>query len=164
MLSCRPKFFNMAIVLWSSFVLDLLQVVHQLDDVYTSTFDKPTTILGLAEQPFWRMPLSQHELVDCRAIETFHRSDFYLWDFGSSNAFRSFCCMQEFGDGFDGAIFTTLIEIVAEIAIVSFHTLPVGFPLPTISKNSLFTLFCPWISDHGVSFIISVFWPQILNS
>ena len=29
---------------------------------------------------------------------------------------------------------------MAETAIVSFHTLPVGFPLPTISKNSLYRL------------------------
>ena len=38
--------------------------------------------------------------------------------------------------------FSTLIDIVAKTAIVSFHTLPVGFLLPTISKNSLYTLFC----------------------
>ena len=36
--------------------------------------------------------------------------------------------MKEFGDGFDGATFPTLVHIVAEIVIVSFHTLPVGFP------------------------------------
>ena len=64
--------------------------------------------------------------------------------------FRSFCCMKEFGDGFDGVTFTTFIRTVAETAIVAFHTLPVGFPLPTISKNSLYTLFCPLILDHGV--------------
>ena len=58
--------------------------------------------------------------------------------------------MKEFGDGFDGVTFPTLIHIVAETAIVSFHTLPVGFPLPTISKNSLYTLFCSLILDHGV--------------
>ena len=52
--------------------------------------------------------------------------------------------------------FCTLIYIVAETAIVSFHTLPVGFPLPTISKNSLSTRFCPLILDHGVSVIISI--------
>ena len=46
--------------------------------------------------------------------------------------------MKEFGDGFDGVNISTLIDIVAETAIVSFHTLPVGFPWPTISKNSLY--------------------------
>ena len=58
--------------------------------------------------------------------------------------------------------FSTLIDIVAETAIVSFHTLPVGFPLPTISKNSLSTLFYTMILDHGACFKISA--PKILIS
>ena len=36
-----------------------------------------------------------------------------------------------------------------------FLSLPVGFPLPTISKNSLYTLFCSLILDHGVLLKIS---------
>ena len=44
--------------------------------------------------------------------------------------------------------FSTLIDIVAETAIVSSRTLPVGFPLSTISKNSLYTLFCSLILEH----------------
>ena len=78
--------------------------------------------------------------------------------------FRSFCRMKQFGDGFDGELFSTLIHIVAETAIVSFHTLPVGFPLPTISKNSLFTLFCSLILDHGVLLKISASGPIVLVS
>ena len=58
--------------------------------------------------------------------------------------------------------FPTLIHIVAETAIVSFHTLPVGFPLPTISKNSLCTLFCPLILDHGVLLKIFISNPKFL--
>ena len=72
--------------------------------------------------------------------------------------------MKELGDGFGCVIFRTLINIVAETAIVSFYTLPVGFPLPTISKNSLYTLFCHLILDHGVSFIISISGAKILIS
>ena len=49
-------------------------------------------------------------------------------------------------------------------AIVSFHTLPVGFPLPTISKNSLYTLFCSLILDHGVLLKISTSGQKILIS
>ena len=60
--------------------------------------------------------------------------------------------------------FSTLMNIVAETAIVSFRTLPVGFPLPTISQSSLFTQFCPLILDHGVCFKISVSGFKILNS
>ena len=60
--------------------------------------------------------------------------------------------------------FCALINIVSETAVVSFKTQPVGFPLPTISKNSLSTLFCHLIIDHGVSFIISISGAQILIS
>ena len=60
--------------------------------------------------------------------------------------------------------FCTLIDIVTESAIVSFRTLPVGLPLPTISQSPLSTLFCPWILEHGVSFIISVSGAKILIS
>ena len=53
---------------------------------------------------------------------------------------------------------------MAETTIVSVHTLPVGFPLPTISKNSLYTLFCSLILDHGVLLKISTSVPKILIS
>ena len=60
--------------------------------------------------------------------------------------------------------FCTFVDIVTETAIVSFRTLPVGFPLPTISNNSLSTLFCPLILDHGACFIVSVSGLKILHS
>ena len=72
--------------------------------------------------------------------------------------------MKEFGDGFGCVIFARLLTSVTETTIVSFRALPVGFPLPTFSKNFLSTLFCPLILDHGVSFIISVPGAKILIS
>ena len=60
--------------------------------------------------------------------------------------------------------FCTLINIMTETTSVSFLTLPVGFPLPTISKNSLYTLFCSLILDHGVLLKISNSVPKILIS
>ena len=60
--------------------------------------------------------------------------------------------------------FCTLVDIVTETAIVSFRTMPVGFPLPTISQNPLSTLFCPLILDHGVLLKISISAPKILIS
>ena len=72
--------------------------------------------------------------------------------------------MKEFGDGFDCVMFSTLIDIVAATANVYSRTLPVGFPLPTISKNSLYTLFCPLILDDGVSFITSIPGAKIIIS
>ena len=60
--------------------------------------------------------------------------------------------------------FSTLIHFVSETAIVSFHTLPVGFPLPTVSKNSLHTLFCSLILGQGVLLNSSIYAPKILIS
>ena len=60
--------------------------------------------------------------------------------------------------------FFTFINIVAETAVVSSRTLPVELPLPTISKNSLYTLLCLLILDHGVSLIISISGAKILIS
>ena len=51
-----------------------------------------------------------------------------------------------------------------KLQLFPFHTLPVGFPLPTISKNSLYTLFCPLILDHGVLLEISASGPKVLIS
>ena len=59
---------------------------------------------------------------------------------------------------------TKSIGELSSTAIVSFRTLPVGFPLPTISKNSLYTLFCSLILDHGVLLKISISAPKILIS
>ena len=39
--------------------------------------------------------------------------------------------------------FCTFIDIVTETAIVSFRALPVGFLLPTISKNPLSAILSP---------------------
>ena len=78
--------------------------------------------------------------------------------------FRSLYCMKEFGDGFNGEIFPRLFKFVAETTIVSVHTLPVGFPLPTVSENSLYTLFCSLILDHGVLLKISNSVPKIIIS
>ena len=60
--------------------------------------------------------------------------------------------------------FCTLILIVSEAAIVSFRTLPVSFPLPTISWTSLSTLFYPLIVDHGACCKISISGCKVLHS
>ena len=39
--------------------------------------------------------------------------------------------------------FCTFVDIVTETTIVSFRALPVGFPLPTISKNPLSAILSP---------------------
>ena len=107
-------------------------------------FSKSTTTLGLVEQAFWRVPpfhkMSYCKFLwrnPCRAIETF-----YHWDSGSRCIYL-ILPRRRAGRRIRLCHFCTLIDIVTESTIVSFRTLPVGFPLPTISKNSLSTLFCP---------------------
>ena len=57
----------------------------------------------------------------------------------------------------DGVDFSTLIDIVAETAIVSFQNTARWFPTANnLQEESLFTLFCPLILDHGVSLIIAI--------
>ena len=51
-----------------------------------------------------------------------------------------------------------------KLQLSPFTHCPFGFPLPTISKNSLYTLFCPLILDHGVLLKISTSGPKILIS
>ena len=94
----------------------------------------------------------------CKAIATYNHSDFHS---GTSvlDGFRSLCCMKEYWDGFDGVTFSTQNDIVAETAIVSFHTLPVRFQLPTISKNFEHAVLFPdsWPRRSSQTFH---FWPQ----
>ena len=73
--------------------------------------------------------------------------------------FRSFCCMKEFGDVFDCVTFPRLLISWRKLQLSPLIHCPVGLPLLTISKNSLYTLFCSLILDHGVLLIISI-WRQ----
>ena len=97
------------------------------------------------------------------AIETVYR-----WDFSSgTSGFRRISVIlpcRRARRRIRLCRFCTLIKIVTETAIVSFRTLPIGLPLPTISKNSLHTLFCLLVLDYGVSFIISISGAKILIS
>ena len=96
----------------------------------------------------------------CRAIETF-----YHWDSFSSGTSGSLILLHErVRRRIRLCHFSTLIDIVAETTFVSYRTLPVELPLPTISKNSLYTLFCSLILDHGVLLTIPTPGPKILIS
>ena len=134
-------------------------------------FTKPATTLGLVEQAFWRVPF------------------FTKWVFASSSKVilarpSRHSTIGTFSSGTSGSRWFSLIllheRIRKRILMVSFFhaywyrsgncncppftTLPVGFPLPTISKNSLYTLFCALILDHGVLLKISNSVPKILIS
>ena len=92
------------------------------------------------------------------AIETFYHWDSFLWNLGSRR-FSFILLHERIRRRFRLCHFCTLLHIVSETAIVSFRTLPVGFPLPTISKNSH-----PRILDHGACFKISISGLKILHS
>ena len=97
------------------------------------------SILWFVEQAFWRMPLftewigassfevilagqSRHSSIGTRASKTSgSRCIFHILPRRRSRRRIRLCR------------FCTLIHVVPETAIVSFRTLPVGFPLPTIS-------------------------------
>ena len=72
--------------------------------------------------------------------------------------------MKEFGDGFDGVTFPRLSISWRKLQLSPFSHCPLVSHLPTISKNSLYTLFCSLILDHGVLLIIFISDPKILIS
>ena len=162
--------FKKATALLSLFDLDLLSAVHQPDGVRMSTSRQTdnhswscrTSILEGAT--FHRMSYCKFLWGNpYKAIETFYHWDFYLWDFGFT-MISLIRLHERIRRRIWRWTFSTLIHIVAETAFVSSHTLPVGFPLQTISKNSLYTLFCSLILDHGVLLKISASGPKILIS
>ena len=120
-------------------------------------FTKPTTALGLVEQAFWRVPLF---------TESIGASSFEIILAGPSRHSTGSRCIslillhERIRRRIRLCHFSTFIEIVTETAIVSSRTLPGRLPLPTISKNSLCTLFCARILDHCVSSHNFHFWPQ----
>ena len=125
-------------------------------------FAKSATALGLVEQAFWRVPfftksvfVSSFEVI--LAGPSRHSTSGTLSSGTSGSRRFSFILLHErIRRWIRLCHFCTFIDIVTETAIVSFRALPVGFLLPTTSKNSLSTLFSPLILYHGVSFIISV--------
>ena len=117
---------------------------------------KPTTTLGLLVQAFWRVPSFTKWVIASSSKEILARrsrhSTTRTFTSGTSGLrwFSLILPHERIRWRIWWWTFTTLIHIVAETTIVSFHTLPVDFSVPTISKNSLYTLFCPLILDHGV--------------
>ena len=103
----------------------------------------------------------------CRAIETFFHWDFLPLGLRFLDAFFSSCRVEELGDGLGSIFFARLLISWRKLQLSPWEHCPfdsVRLPVPTISKNSLYTLFCPWILDHGVLLISSVSGPKILIS
>ena len=69
----------------------------------------------------------------CMAIETFSHWETFLWDFGFSTDFSHSVAWKISETGSAVSVFARLLISCRKLQIVSFRTLPVGFPLPTIS-------------------------------
>ena len=134
-----------------------------LGDAHESTFPQicihfPTCRTSILEDAtFHRMDWCKFRWRNpCTAIEPFFPLGLLPLGLLFLDAFLTLCRVEDIGEGFGSDCFCTLVDIVPETAIVSFRTLFVGFPLPTMSLSSLFTLICPLILDHGVCHTISV--------
>ena len=169
--SCQFPFFNIATALLSLFVLDLFVGCSSTWRCANAPLlPKTATILVFVEQAFWRMPFFTEWVTASSSKVILARPSWHstAGAFTSGTSGPRWFSLTLLHERIRRRIwwwtFPTLIHIVAETAIVSFHTLPVGFPLPTISKNSLYTLFCSLILDHGVLLKISNSLPKILIS
>ena len=133
-------------------------------------FPKLASLFGLVEQAFWRMPFVTEwsGASSFEAILARQSSHFPTWASASrtsgSRRISHTLLRRRSRRRIWLCRFCTLLQIVSETAIVSFRRLPVSFPLPSISWNSLYTLFCSLILDHGVCPIISVSGFKILIS
>ena len=104
-------------------------------------FPESATTHRLVKQAFWRVPLFT-EWVDassCEVILVKPSKHSTTWTFSSGTSGSRWFSLTLLHERIRRRIwwcnFSSDIDIVAETAIVSFHTLPVGFPLPTISKK-----------------------------
>ena len=119
-----------------------LSAVHQPGDVNKSTFHQicnhsrtcRTSILEGAI--FHRIGANSFEVILARPSR--HSTTGTLSSGTSGSRHFSFILLHErIRRWIRPCHFCTFIHIVTETAIVSFRALPVGFPLPAISKNSL---------------------------
>ena len=129
-------------------------------------FPKFATTLGLVEQAFWRTPLLT-EWIGAGSFEVIlagpsRHSTTGTFSSGTSGSRRISLILphKRIRRRIRLCHFSTLIDIVTETALVSFRKLPGGLPLPTISKNSMYTLFCSLDSWPRRFFHNFRFWRQ----
>ena len=166
--NCRA-IFTIATALLSPFFLNLVLGCSSTWRCAQEHFSPHLHSFGLVEQAFWRMPFftewviaSSSKVILARPSKRSTAGTFSSGTWGS-RWFSLILLHERSRRRIRLCRFSTLLHIVPETDIVSFRTLPVSFPLPTISKNSLFTLFCPLILDRGVPFMISVSGLKILH-
>ena len=154
---------NIATAILSQFFLRLLaRLFVNLAVCVRALIPKFTSFFCLVEQALRRMPFftewscaSSFEVILARQWSHFPTWAFASGTLGSRCIFHIMLRRRPWRR-VGRCRFCTLIFFVSETAIVSFRTLPVSFPLPTISRTSLFTLFCPLILDHGACLKTSI--------
>ena len=130
-------------------------------------FPTSASTLGLVNKHSGGCHFSQYGVVQVHLRYSMHgHRDFLplvLFPLGLRvlDAFLSFCRMKELGERFGCVNFARLFISWRKLQLSPFEHCPLAFPLPTISKNSLYTLFCSLILDHGVLLIISISAPKI---
>ena len=160
--NCRVLF-NIATALLSPFFGPFSRLFINLAMRIRALFPKSATTLGLVEQAFWRVPFSTKWVIASSsevilARPSRHSTTGTLASGTSGSRWFSLILPHErIRRRIWLCHFSTLIRIVAETTIVSFHTLPVGFPLSTISWSPSSTLFCSLILGSFHNFR---FWPQ----
>ena len=112
-------------------------------------FSRPTTTLGLVEQAFWKVPpftkwVVANSLKVILARPSWHSTAGTFSSGTSGSRWFLLTLLHEWNRRrIWWCHFSTLIQIVSETAIVSFHTLPVGIGRP-LSENSNNILSAMW--------------------
>ena len=129
-------------------------------------FPKTATILVFVEQAFGRMPVftkwviaSSSKVILARSSRHSTTGAFTSGTFGS-RWFSLTLLHERILRRIWWWTFSTLIDIVAETAIVSFHTLPVAFPIANnLQEFFVHAVLCPdsWPRRSSQNFH---FWPQ----
>ena len=147
-ISCKSFSFNIVTALLSFFFEPFTRLFINLTICIRALFLQSASTLGLVEEASWEMPFFT-EWIGASSFKVIlagpsRHSTTGTFSSGTSGSRRSSLILlhERIRRRIRLCHFCTLIDIVAETAIVSSRTMSVGFPLPTISKNSLYTLFC----------------------
>ena len=155
---------------YCSFVIIIFGSFCRVSSVWGHFFPKRQPLLGLVKQAFWSVSLFTKWVVARSSkvilVRSSRHSTTRAFTSGTSGPrwFSLILSHERIRKRIRLCHFSTLIKNVTETIIVSFGTLLVCFPLSTISKNSLYTLFCPLILDHDVLLKISTSAPKIISN
>ena len=114
-------------------------------------FPKAATTLGLVEQAFWRVPsftkwviASSSKVILAGPSRRSTTGTSASGTSGSRWFFRSFCCMKEFGDGFDGVIFPRLSISWRKLQLSPFTHCPLASHCQQSPRVLCTRCFVPW--------------------